>query len=88
MILQVRLCRVIRLLSLMQRFEELRLILDGFSEGLESFAYVGALLLMVFYVYGILGLYTFGANDPAHFGNLGAAMVSLFRAATLSAWCV
>ena len=41
---------------------------------------------MIFYVYAILGYYTFGENDPAHFGTLAAAMVSLFRAATLAAW--
>jgi len=60
--------------------------MEGFQAGLNSFAYIGMLLIIVFYVYAILGLYIFGQNDPAHFGNLLAAMISLFRCATLSAW--
>jgi voltage-gated sodium channel len=72
----VRLMRSLRLLSLLQRFEELKVILDGFWQGLESFTYIGLLLGMVFYVYAILGFYEFGDNDPVHFGSLGAAMVS------------
>mmetsp|Transcript_48720 Transcript_48720/g.62541 ORF Transcript_48720/g.62541 Transcript_48720/m.62541 type:complete len:1036 (-) Transcript_48720:292-3399(-) len=37
-------------------------------------------------MYSILGCILFGDNDPAHFGTLGVAMISLFRGATLSAW--
>jgi hypothetical protein len=44
------LLRALRLLTIVDRFEELKVIMDGFFEGLQSFVYIGMLLLMVFYV--------------------------------------
>ena len=82
----LRLFRALRLLSLMQRFEELRVILEGFAIGLDSFTYIGALLLLLFYIYAILAIYMFADNDPAHFGDLTTAMLSLYRTTTLANW--
>ena len=82
----LRLFRALRLLSLMQRFEELRVILEGFAIGLDSFTYIGALLLLLFYIYAILAIYMFADNDPAHFGTLTTAMLSLYRTTTLANW--
>ena len=53
---------------------------------MESFSYICFLLLLVFYIFAVIGFYQFSTNDPAHFGSVGAALVSLFRAATLAAW--
>jgi voltage-gated sodium channel len=43
-------------------------------------------LLLLFYIYAVIGVFLFGANDPAHFGSLPAAMLSLFSVLTLDNW--
>ena len=42
----------------------------------------------VFYLFAILGMTMFRANDPIHFGSLATAMLTLFRISTLEdcAW--
>ena len=40
----------------------------------------------VIFLFAIVGVQVFGANDPAHFGSTVRAMLSLFVCATLSAW--
>ena len=40
-------------------------------------------MTLVFYIYGVMGVHLFGANDPLHFGNLPTAMLTLFRIVTL-----
>jgi voltage-gated sodium channel len=47
---------------------------------------VGILLLLLFYIYGAMGVFLFGKNDPVHFGNLHTGMLSLFRISTLEGW--
>ena len=38
------------------------------------------------YLFAILGCLLFGTNDPAHFGDVKIAMVSLFQVSTLASW--
>ena len=54
--------------------------------GLQSCVYVALLLLLIMYFYAIMGITFFRDNDRFHFGDLGTAMVTLFRAATLEDW--
>jgi ABC-type sugar transport system permease subunit len=44
------------------------------------------LLALVLYLYAVLGVWNFGANDPVHFDSVGVAMLTLFRCATLANW--
>lgn len=37
------------------------------------------LLLLVVYIYAILGTLLFGFNDPAHFGSVSISMLTLFQ---------
>jgi voltage-gated sodium channel len=48
--------------------------------------YILLLLLLVFYLFAVLGVSTFRKNDPFFFGSIGIAMVTLFRMATLESW--
>jgi len=48
--------------------------------------YIGVILVMVFYIFGILAMIMYKANDPWHFANVHLALLSLFRAATLEDW--
>ena len=44
------------------------------------------LLTLIIFLYAIIGVKSFGENDPAHFGTLPVAMLTLFVAVTLSDW--
>ena len=39
-------------------------------------------------VQAVVGVSTFGKNDPFHFGNLGVAFLTLLRVLTMDSWSV
>jgi hypothetical protein len=55
-------------------------------QGLSSVVYIVLLLVLFVYIFGILGVMIFGENDPARFGTVGNAMISLLQVATLASW--
>jgi voltage-gated sodium channel len=55
-------------------------------KSLGAMGYVGLLLSLMFYIYGVAGVHLFGRSDLQHFGSLGAALFSLFRVITLDNW--
>lgn len=45
--------------------------------------YIVILLLLALYIFAVLGCVMFGSNDPAHFGDVTIAMVTLFQVSSL-----
>ena len=75
-----------RLLKLVGKVKQLQLIVMGLMNGLGSVTYILLLMLLIFYLFAVMGVGSFQENDPFHFGSLGVAMVTLFRCATLAGW--
>jgi voltage-gated sodium channel len=48
--------------------------------------HVIALLSLLLYVYAVLGFHFFRESDPAHWGSLGTALLTLFQMLTLEGW--
>ena len=63
-----------------------QVIVNALIMGLGSIGYIGVILVLVFYVFAILGMIFFKDNDPWHFGTLHVAMLSLFRCSTFEDW--
>jgi voltage-gated sodium channel len=82
----LRLLRLMRLLKLVGKIKELQLIVMGLANGLNSVQYILILMLLIYYLFAVLGVGSFQKNDPFHFGSLGQAMLTLFRCATLENW--
>ena len=82
----LRLLRLLRVLKLIKFLPQLVIIINALLMGLGSISYVGLILFLFLYVYGIIGMILFQAGDPFHFGTLHMTMISLFRAATLDSW--
>lgn len=82
----IRLARVLRVLRLVHALPQLKMLVDAMLKSIPSMGYVGILLLLLFYIYGAMGVFLFGTNDPLHFGSLHTAMLSLFRISTLEGW--
>ena len=78
--------RLMRLVRVVLKIPELRYVLLGFLAGLNAVAPIMLLMTLIIYLYAVVGRVSFGENDPAHFGNMPYAMLSLFRVATVSGW--
>lgn len=81
-----RLIRLLRVLRLFTAVPRLKIILAAMAHALPSIGYVGILLALLLYVYGVVGNTLFAANDPIHFGTLHTSMLSLIRVVTLEDW--
>lgn len=82
----VRLARVLRALRLVTAVPRLQIIVSSMMKALPSMSYVWLLLLLLFYVYAVLGVFLFRANDPLHFEDLQTALITMFRVVTLEDW--
>jgi voltage-gated sodium channel len=81
-----RVARLLRVLRIVSVFPELRLIVGTMIRSLSSMGSVIVLLAMVVYVYAVLGYHLYGAIDPAHWGDLGLSVRTLFEVLTLEGW--
>ncbi|XP_062398037.1 voltage-dependent L-type calcium channel subunit alpha-1D [Sardina pilchardus] len=90
-----RLFRVMRLVKLLSKGEGIRTLLWTFVKSLQALPYVGLLIAMIFFIYAVIGMQTFGkvAIDDAtainrnnNFQQFFMAVLSLFRCATGEQW--
>ena len=87
----LRLLRITRVLRVVKESKGFLTLFDTLLKSLPTLMNVGALLLLVFFVYAILGVNLFGKvnrhqehlNRHANFKNFGWAMLTLFRCETL-----
>ena len=73
-----------RLVRVMGLFEKLRVILRGLAVGLRSVSSILMLLTLIAFMFAVLGVTAFGANDPAHFATIPLAMTARSSAARRS----
>lgn len=81
-----RLARLLRATRLVSSLPGLRLLVATMLRSVGSMGNVMLLLGLILYVYAILGVNLFGRVDPAHWGSLGAALLTLFQVLTLEGW--
>jgi voltage-gated sodium channel len=82
----LRLARALRLLRLVTALPRLQLLVGALLKSLGAMGYVGLLLALMFYIYGVAGVHLFREADAGHFGSLTAALLSLFQVITLDNW--
>ncbi|XP_029363336.1 voltage-dependent L-type calcium channel subunit alpha-1D [Echeneis naucrates] len=90
-----RLFRVLRLVKLLSKGEGIRTLLWTFVKSLQALPYVGLLIAMIFFIYAVIGMQTFGkvaVDDNTHinrncnFQTFFMAVLVLFRCATGEQW--
>lgn len=86
MFFDVAAMRLLRLLKIVGKIKELRVILLGLTAGICAVLSIMMLLGLIIYLYAITGVTLFAENDPGHFGRVGVACLYLFQCATLSGW--
>ena len=82
----LRALRILRILRLVTKLQRLRHIVESLLKALPSIGWIGVLLLMVFYIYAVMGTQLFGDAFPGDFGHIGLALYSLFQIMTLESW--
>lgn len=82
----LRLARILRLLRLVSTLPKLQLLVGALLKSLSGMGYVSLLLGLLFYIYAVAGVHLFGPTDPARFGSLPKALVSLLQIVTLDNW--
>ena len=89
----LRVLRVSRLFKLIKSFEGLASLIETLAFSLPSLMNVFALLLLVYFVFSILGVFLFrnihtgdAIDGYANFSNFGMAMITLFRCSTGEDW--
>jgi voltage-gated sodium channel len=82
----LRTLRVLRVLRLLSQVKNLRDIVEAIGRALSGMAWTSLLLLLVFYVFGVMGTELYGQSQPEFFGDLGRTMYTLFQVMTLESW--
>src|SRR5262245_9166839 len=63
----LRLLRLLRVLRLVHALPRLQILVSALLKSIPSMGYVAVFLGLLFYVYGVAGVFLFGPNDPARF---------------------
>jgi len=82
----LRAFRILRVLRLVTAVDSFRRVVSGMLVAIPGVGSVAGLLLLVFYISGVLSTMLFGDTFPQWFGSLGASMYSLFQIMTLESW--
>ena len=82
----IRVFRAFRVFRLISAFRQMRVIIEAIIKSLPGVAWTAGLLLIIYYVFAVIGVTLFGASHPEYFGNLGRAVYTLFQIMTLESW--
>lgn len=85
-VLLARLLRLFRVMRLIVIVPQLRAMVGALLRVLPRINYVALMMFIIFYIYGVIGTSLFERIDPSLWGDVGVAMLTLFRVATLEDW--
>jgi voltage-gated sodium channel len=81
-----RVLRVVRLLRVVKVSKKLRLLTETLLSSLPTLAWFFVLLLVIFYIFALIGTSLFGTQYQAWFGTVPRSMYTLFQIMTLESW--
>jgi voltage-gated sodium channel len=82
----LRVLRVLRVLRLLSAVRSMRRVVAALVATIPGMTSIGALLVMLVYITGVMSTHVFGETDPEHFGNLPTSLLSLFQVMTGDDW--
>ena len=88
----VRVLRVLKSLKalrgtkLIGHVRKLQIIIDAIVKSIPSIGWTGVLLLLIYYIFALIGVNLFGEAFPDWFGTIGKAMYTLFQVMPLESW--
>ena len=82
----LRALRILRVLRLFSQVPKLRAIIESLMRALPGMGWTALLLVLVFYIFGVMGTLLFAETHPEYWGSLGKSLFSLFQIMTLESW--
>ncbi|MEM8770601.1 MAG: ion transporter [Pseudomonadota bacterium] len=82
----LRAFRVLRVLRVITVIPRMRVVVSALLDSLPGIASVGVVLALIIYVFAVIASNLYGADHPARFGDVFAAMYTLFQIMTLEGW--
>lgn len=82
----LRALRVLRVLRLVSVVPSLRNVVEAMLRALPGMGSIVLLMLLIFYVFAVMGAKLYGEDMPEQFGTLGASLFTLFQLMTLDDW--
>lgn len=84
--LLARMLRLFRVLRLISFIPEMRVLVSALLIAIPRIGYVALLMFVIFYLYAVVGSFIFAPINEFLWGDLGAALLTLFRVATFEDW--
>ncbi|WP_296833241.1 ion transporter [Thiomicrospira sp.] len=84
--LLARMLRLFRVLRLISFIPEMRVLVNALLIAIPRIGYVALLMFVIFYLYAVVGSFIFAPINEFLWGDLGAALLTLFRVATFEDW--
>ena len=82
----VRAFRVLRVLRVITVIPRMRVVVSALLDAIPGIASVGIVLVLIVYVFAVIAANLYGENNPDLFGDVFAAMYTLFQVMTLEGW--
>ena len=82
----LRALRVLRVLRLISMAPRLRFVVEALLRAVPGISSIGLLMLVIFYVFGVMATSLFGSKFPEWFGTIGDSVYTLFQIMTLESW--
>ncbi len=78
--------RILRLIRMITFLKPLQQILSSLLHSISRITWTALLLLIIFYIYAVIGTFLFGNQFPDWFGTIGKSLYTLFQVMTLESW--
>ena len=76
----------LRAFRMVSSLKNLRIIVDAIGSSIPGICWSGMLLLLVYYIFSIMGTTLFGSQFSDWFGSIGKSFYTLFQVMTLESW--
>lgn len=82
----LRAFRVLRVLRVITVIPRMRVVVSALLDSIPGIASVGIVLALIIYVFAVIAANLYGGAHPELFGDVFAAMYTLFQVMTLEGW--
>lgn len=82
----LRVLRIVRLTRVLTKLKRLQIIVQSIFQALPSIGWVALLMLVIHYIFALIGTTLFGQDFPEFFGNLARTEFTLFQVMSLEGW--
>ena len=82
----LRALRVLRVLRILTLVPSMRRVVGALLGAIPGLASIGAVLLLIYYVFAVIATNLFATAFPDWFGTLGRSLYTLFQIMTLESW--